>query len=68
MSEKRAVYEDPSDVKAVDGCVDVDGPDDVDITFTPEAAEETSERLLAEAFKARGQLRLKRYPHRPSEG
>lgn len=68
MSEKRRVYEDPSEVKAVDGCVDVEGPDDIDITFTAEAAEETSERLLAESFKARGQRRLRRYPHQPSEG
>lgn len=67
MPEERTVHEDPSDVKAVDGYVDVDGPDEVDITFTAEAAEETSDRLLLEAFKARGQRRLKPFPHRPSE-
>jgi hypothetical protein len=68
MPEKRIVYEDASVVKAVQGCVDVDGPDDVDITMTAEAAEETSERLLAESLKARGQRRLKSYPHRPDDG
>lgn len=67
MPQKRTVFEHPSDVRAVDGCVDVEGPDDIDITFTAEAAEETSERLLAGAFKARGQRRLKHYPHRPSD-
>ena len=67
MTEKRTVYEEPSDVRAVDGCVDVTGPDAVDVTLSAEAAEETSERLLAESFKARGQSRLKRYPHRPQD-
>ena len=65
MSAKPEVYEDPSEVKAVDGSVEVDGPDAVDIALTPEAAEETSERLLGQAFKARGQRRMKRYPHQP---
>ena len=65
MSTKTEVYEDPSEVKAVDGRVEVDGPDAVDVTMTPEAAEETSERLLGQAFKARGQRRMKRYPHQP---
>jgi hypothetical protein len=67
MTEKHTVYEEPSDVRAVDGCVDVTGPDAVDVTLSAEAAEETSERLLAESFKARGQRRMKRYPHRPAE-
>jgi hypothetical protein len=67
MSAKSDVYEDPSVVKAVDGNVEVNGPDAVDVTMTPEAAEETSERLLGQAFKARGQRRLKRYPHQPVE-
>ena len=43
----------------------LDGPDDVDIAMTPEAAEETSDRLTGEAMKARGQRRLKNYPHQP---
>ena len=61
---KHPVYDDPSVVAAVDGAVEVDGPDAVDVAMSPEAAEETSERLLGEAFKARGQRRLKNYPHR----
>jgi hypothetical protein len=67
MPDKRPIYEDPSDVRAVDGAVSMDGPDDVDVILTAEAAEETSERLLSESLKARGQRRLKRYPHRPDE-
>lgn len=67
MASKSEIYEDPSEVKAVDGAVEVEGPDAVDIAFTPEAAEETSERLLSQAFKARGQGRMKRYPHQPLE-
>jgi hypothetical protein len=65
MSAKPEVYEDPSVVNAVDGNVEVNGADAVEVTMTPEAAEETSERLLGQAFKARGQRRLKRYPHQP---
>ena len=66
MSKDR-VYDDPSVVTAVDGAVEMNGPDAVDVAMTPEAAEETSERLLGEAFKARGQRRLKNYPHRGQE-
>jgi hypothetical protein len=32
--------------------------------MTPEAAEETSDRLAENAAKAAGQRRLKNYPHR----
>jgi hypothetical protein len=64
MEEKRTVYPDPSDVDAVDGAVEVDGPDNVDVAMTPEAAEETSERLNEQAVKARGQRRLSRMAHR----
>lgn len=45
----------PSDVTAEDGEVMVDGPDGIAISFTPEAAEETSHRLLDGAVTARGQ-------------
>jgi len=65
MEDKRIVYPDPSDVSAVDGAVEMDGPDAVDVALTPEAAEETSERLTDQAVKARGQRRLARHPHRP---
>ena len=65
IADKRTVYSDPSDVNAVDGDVFVLGPDAVDVALTPEAAEETSERLNDEAVKARGQRRLSRMTHRP---
>jgi hypothetical protein len=64
---KEQVYAEPSEVRAVDGTVEVEGPGTIDIAFTPEAAEETSERLLAEAFKARGQRRMKLHPHQPRD-
>ena len=35
--------------------VSMKGPDAVDVRITPEAAEETSERLSTGAMKARGQ-------------
>lgn len=68
MTENSTIYEKPSDVRAVDGVVAVTGPDAVDVTMSAEAAEETSDRLMAESVKARGQRRLKRYPHRPEGG
>ena len=67
-TEKLPVYDEPSDVEAVNGAVQVDGPDAVDVSLTPDAAEETSERLLSQAFKARGQRRLQNYPHRSRDG
>ena len=67
MMSKDRVYHEPSHVEAVNGVVEVDGPDAVEVALTPEAAEETSERLLRESFKARGQTRLDRLPHRPQE-
>ena len=65
--EKLPVYDEPSDVEAVGGAVEVDGPDSVDVAMTPEAAEETSERLSDQAVKARGQRRLKNYTHRSQD-
>jgi hypothetical protein len=65
--DNREVYDQPRAVAAVDGAVELDGPDAVDVVMTPGAAEETSERLLSEAFKARGQRRLKDYPHREKD-
>jgi hypothetical protein len=57
-------YSDPSEVEAKEGAVAVHGPDQVDVDMTPEAAEETAERLTDEAVRARGQRRLMRFPHR----
>lgn len=62
--EDERIYDNASDVKAREGVVEVDGPDQVDVKMTPEAAEQTSERLSDEAVVARGQRRLKRLPHR----
>jgi hypothetical protein len=49
------IYDEPSEVDADDGVVVVKGPDAVDVRLTARAAEETSERLLHGAMKARGQ-------------
>ena len=54
MADKQ-VHDQPSEVTAQDGAVAVKGPGTVDVTFTPDAAEETSERMLNGAMKARGQ-------------
>ena len=67
MTTKQPVYDEASDVAAIDGAVQLDGPDAVDIAMTPEAAEETSDRLSSEAMKARGQRRLKDFPHQSSD-
>ena len=66
MSDKSIVYDEASVVTAVDGAVELDGPDAIEVAMTPEAAEETSDRLSSEAMKARGQRRLRDYPHQPS--
>lgn len=55
MTSDNVLYDEPSDVDAQDGAVLIKGPDAVDIRVTPAAAEETSERLLNAAMKARGQ-------------
>ena len=48
-------YDEPSNVDAEEGVVTVKGPDAVDVRLTPKAAEETSDRLMEGALKARGQ-------------
>jgi hypothetical protein len=67
MESERTVYPDASEVHATDGAVEVDGPDAVDVAMTPEAAEETSERLIDEAVRARGQRRLRHLNHRAKD-
>jgi hypothetical protein len=67
MTDKKPLFDEPSEVEAVAGSVEVEGPDQVDVALTPEAAAETSDRLLRQAFKARGQKRLEREPHQPKE-
>jgi hypothetical protein len=51
----RKAHNQPADVEAVEGDVLVDGPGGLSYAFTPEAAEETSDRLLFGAGKAKGQ-------------
>lgn len=51
----RQIYDTPSEVTARDGVVTVAGPDHIDILLTPDAAIETSDRLLHGAMKALGQ-------------
>jgi hypothetical protein len=48
-------WDEPSEVAAEAGEVIVDGPDGVAVSLTPEAAVETSERLLEGGLAARGQ-------------
>ena len=54
MAQKE-IYSKASDVSAEKGIVNVDGPDGVDVGLTPEAALETSDRLLESAATAVGQ-------------
>ncbi|MFN3389173.1 MAG: hypothetical protein ACK40O_09575 [Allosphingosinicella sp.] len=49
------VYDEATKVDAHEGRVVLDGPDGVAVLMTPEAAEETSHRLLEGALDARGQ-------------
>jgi hypothetical protein len=65
MKDKK-IHQQPSAVTAEEGDVLVKGPDDVDVALTPDAAEETSNRLLEGSMKARGQRHLRHYPHRPN--
>ena len=59
------IYDEPTKVEAEDGNVILDGPDGVDLSMTPAAAEETSERLLWGAAKAQGQKIQKGESNRP---
>lgn len=49
------VYNEPSETEAVEGNVALMGPDGVSVMLTPDAAIETSERLLNTAMTAQGQ-------------
>ena len=55
MGRSWGPHEPPSNVTAAEGVVSVGGPDGVDIRLTPEAADETSDRLLHGALQAKGQ-------------
>jgi hypothetical protein len=49
------VYNEPSKVEAEGGNVVLEGPDGVAVLMTPDAAAETSDRLLWSAAEAQGQ-------------
>jgi hypothetical protein len=51
----RQIHDQPSEVSAEQGEVMVDGPNGVAVSLTPDAAEETSRRLMFGAGEARGQ-------------
>ena len=53
--QDKTIYDEASEVDAEDGVVTIKGPDAVDVRLTPDAAEETSDRLTTGAMKARGQ-------------
>ena len=56
MNEDANIFDEPSDVDAEGGVVVVRGPGAIDVRMTAGAAEETSQRLLTGALKARGQI------------
>jgi hypothetical protein len=51
----REPYDEASHVEARGGDVHMDGPDGVAVSLTPDAAAETSDRLLHGAAQAQGQ-------------
>ena len=63
MTEKE-LYSEASHVSAKDGEVLVDGPDGVDVALTPEAAEETGDRLIEQAAQAAGQRLFRKWEDR----
>lgn len=50
------LHDEASNVTAEEGQVMVDGPDGVAVSMTPDAAAETSDRLLHGAAEAQGQV------------
>ena len=59
------IYSEPSEVKVVDEAVALEGPDGIHVKLTPEAAEETSDRLLDGAMVARGKRLMREIPQPP---
>lgn len=53
MSDSK-VHDEPSMVASEDGIVIVDGPGGITVSFTPQAAIETSDRLLQAGTHAHG--------------
>ena len=50
------VHDEPGEAAADKGRVSLDGPDGVSVLMTPDAAAETSDRLLVAAADAQGQI------------
>jgi hypothetical protein len=59
------IHTEASHVKAEADAVTVEGPDGVDVKLTPDAAEETSDRLLEGSMIARGKRQMGQLPHGP---
>ena len=55
MTSDKMIHDEPSEVTAVEGDVDILGPGGVDLAMTPDAAEITAGRLVRTAQSARGQ-------------
>jgi hypothetical protein len=62
----KELFDEATKIQAVDGKVELDGPDGVDVAMTPEAAEETADRMFRASAEAAGQRKLKGNPHRPA--
>ncbi len=56
----KELFDEATKIEAVDGNVELDGPDGVDVALTPEAAEETVDRMFRASAEAAGQRRLSR--------
>ena len=61
------IYDQATKVDAEDGHVILDGPDGVDVSMTPAAAEETAEHLLEGAAKANGQMLWAAWEKKPTD-
>jgi hypothetical protein len=59
------IHDTPSEVDADEGQVLINGPNGVAVSMTPEAALETSERLVNGAIKAKGQIASRAARRRP---
>jgi RNA:NAD 2'-phosphotransferase (TPT1/KptA family) len=56
------LHDKPSEICAEDGHVLIDGPGGIVVALTPEAAAETSDRLLHAAAEAKGQSLMQAMP------
>ena len=63
---RKELFDEATEIQAVDGEVELDGPDGVNGALTPEAAEETADRMFRASAEAAGQRKLKSEPDRPA--